>query len=589
MTDTIRAVVPMGESRFYLKDPPAEVDELLHAELSYFKDGAEHTPQFKSGGWDGRVRLYKKGQHQAPVGLLDRTRTILADHGYELRVTIEGERGGEPVRFGWDFPHDLRGYQREAVAAVLDHGGGVVSIPTGAGKTVVALRVIHAIGQRALVFVHTLELLHQWADRIRRVLDVEPGVIGSGKWSEGPVTVAMLQTLMADREGGGQRVEDLSDSYGLAVWDECHRTSAADAMHAVGLGVDVPWRIGLSATPWRRVDGAELKIEGAIGGVAARVTAAELIEAGYLARPTFRYIEPAEYGELPLARDGEEWPDVYRRCVELHPGRNAAVAHAAADLTREGYTVLVSVDRLSQGLILTSALSGLSPEDALAIAEDRAEDGPGRQAFLRAAERAHVADRGAVFLSGDDPTERRQDVLDGFGKGEPPILVSTLLREGADLPELNAVVLAGGGKSDVDKIQRAGRALRPAGGDHAVIADVRDRGKYLGEHFQERQEGFARYYGEYGPEGWHGPRVEAVREWLSGRDIPLDALLVYSEPTTGRVVIEPGEYLGDRWDDYVAVMRSTDAIGYDPDRQVNYVKDSDRLPEAVGAEVGAGG
>jgi len=584
VTRTVKAVVPAGIARFQLGDPPKDVDDLLADVLAFDVPDAEHIPAYRKGNWDGVERLYDRGDHSGPVGLLDRATDVLAKHGYDVEVNVEGDRGGDPQSFAWDFDHGLRDYQDRAVGAVLENRGGVVAMPTGSGKTVVALRVIHAIGQRAIVLVHSRELLRQWKDRIRDVLDVEPGVIGAGEWSEGPVTVATLQTLMADAEAGGQRVEKLTENYGLAVFDECHRTAGADDMHEIGLQLDVGWRVGLSATPWRRIEGEEMKIEAAVGGEAVSITAAELTEDGYLAEPRFRYLDPADYGKVPLAQDGEEWSDVYRRCIVLNAARNAAVADAAAGLAREGYTVLVSVDRIAHGALLSSALSEMPPEDALALATDRTEISPNAEAFTRVAREADAGDVGAVFLSGDDSDDRRADVLNGFRNGDPPIVVSTLLREGVDLPEVNAVVLAAGGKSDVEKIQRAGRVLRPAGGDHAVICDVRDRGKYLSEHFHKRQRAFADYYGEHGPE-WREPEAKAVYEWLEATDAPLDQLTVYCDPTEDRVVIEPAEYLGDAWDDYMSVMQSTAAVGYDRDRQVNYVEHVDRLPQPLEAGV----
>src|ERR1700690_1924914 len=56
-----------------------------------------------------------------------------------------------------------RTYQREAVQRWLDaEGRGVVVLPTGAGKTVVAMIAMEAIGARTLVVVPTIELLEQW-------------------------------------------------------------------------------------------------------------------------------------------------------------------------------------------------------------------------------------------------------------------------------------------------------------------------------------------------------------------------------------------------------------------------------------------
>lgn len=491
----IEVAVPAGSTRFRVRDPPPEVDHLLHEELAYFMDGAEWSAAYDNGQWDGYVRLYDKTDHTAPVGLLDRATSVLESRGYSVTVTEPGRFSADSINVAWNFGHDLRDYQRRAVESTLSAGGGIVSIPTGGGKTVVALKIVELAAKRSIVFVHTKELLRQWADEVRDVLGVDPGVIGDGEWSEGPVTVASMQTLAS-------RGTDGLSNYGVAVYDECHSTSAADTMHDIGLAVDAGLRVGLSATPWRDVDGEELKIEGAVGGLAAEVSAEELIDAGHLARPEFRLIDPADYGDPETPDPLADYQDAYRQCVELAEVRNLAVADTAAELADDGYSVLVSVDRLAQGHLLRFALDGSMTRrnllDALRDPDDDPVDVAEKVAAAEAAEK--VGDHSVAFLSGDDDTATRTDVLDAFDRGEVDILVSTLLKEGVDLPSINAVLLAEAGKSDTAKIQTVGRALRPSNGDHAVVADIRDRGEYLGEHFDVRRQAFADYYGEYGPE-----------------------------------------------------------------------------------------
>ena len=486
--------ITVGAARFRLENPTDEIDTLLYNELAYFVDGAEFSKAYRNG-WDGYSRLYDRQAKTAPVGLLDRAKAIINEHGYSVSVESLDVPDPNPIDVSWRFDHDLRDYQRESVESVLSNGGGVVSLPTGAGKTVVALKVFESVRQRAIVFVHTQELLYQWADEIRDVLEVEPGVIGNDEWSEGPVTVAMMQTL--DSRG----TDDLG-TYSVAVFDECHRTSAAETMHNVGLSVDAPLRVGLSATPWREVTGEELRIEGAVGDEAINVSAEKLIDAGHLARPEFRYITPRDYGDQSEPSNLQSWPTVYRNHVVLSSTRNKGVASTAAALARDGYTVLVSVDRLTQGHLLRFMLNGEvgRRETLRALRSD--EDDPSDVAGKVDAVERHptVADIGASFLHGGNNTAERDKTIKSFAAGDIPILISTLLGEGVDLPSINAVVLAEGGKSDTAKIQTVGRALRPANGDHAVIADVRDRGAFIGDHFEARRQAFADYYGSYGPD-----------------------------------------------------------------------------------------
>jgi superfamily II DNA or RNA helicase len=536
MADNRTVGIEAGATRFRIKTPTDEIDRLLYEELAYRVDGAEWSEAYSNGAWDGYQRLYNRRDHAASIGLLDRARTVLDREGYDVTVTDNRQSSGNPIATKWQFAHTLRDYQREAVSAVLDSGGGVVSLPTGAGKTVVALRLIHSVGRRAIVFVHSKELLYQWADEVREVLDVDPGVIGDGEWSEGPVTVALMDTLVS-------RGPEKLDEYDVAVYDECHRTSAADTFHAVGQAVDAPLRVGLSATPWRKVSGEELKIEGATGGTAFEVSAEELIESGHLARPKWRVVDPAEHGTQQTPNPDEVFQQAYKRCVVKCEARNRSIAEAATDLARDGRSVLVTVDRIAHGERLQSIIGSEYTVPA-------------------------------VFLDGSAGGDRRKAVLEDHGSGD--VLVSTLIREVVDLPELDAVVLAGGGKSKVDVIQQIGRTLRPDGCETAVIVDVRDRGEYIGDHFEARREYVSDYYGEYGPNLNCDPAVETVREWLERNGIPTDQVSV-SSASNGGVRVEITGWV-EEFDHYRELMQ---AAGASFDGEANYIHDLDRLPEVA--------
>lgn len=467
----VELLVPEGYSWFFVQDATDEIDELLFQEMRYYQEGAEYSTSYKKGTWDGYVNLYKKEHSGGPRGLIDRAVDALEDEGYEVEVTVEGHRHGDAVDLEWNFEHDLREYQRDAVTAVLENRGGIVGAATGSGKTVTALRLLYQLRMssgRGIVFVHTKELLYQWADEIRDILGVEPGLIGDGQWTEGPVTVAIMQTLVS------RGVDDLRLNYGVGIFDECHRTSAADTMHDIGMNIEFDYRIGLSATPWRRVQGEEMKIEGAVGGQVISIDAPRLIEQGYLAEPVFETITH----DGPTTANGEDYHDAYRRCIEQSEPRNAAVAGRAAELASDGHKVLVNVNRVEQGQRITQRLD-------------------------------------AKFLSGSDGTERREEVLDEFEHGDLDILVSTLIKEGNDIPNISALINAHAGKSDIATIQLIGRALRPSDHDKARIVDVRDTGRYFGDAFKARQDTMREYYDDYYNLGFDKPDTDERQERTS--------------------------------------------------------------------------
>lgn len=489
--DKVEIVVPEEYSKFFVQAPPREVDKILDSEFSYEAPNAEYTRAYKSGEWDGIVRIYNKPNHSAPIGLLPRATDTLEREGYTVDVEWEDRSSNaDPIDTTWNDDYELRNYQAEATIRVSKNEGGIIGAATGSGKTVMALKIIHQnrlTRGRAIVLVHTQELLYQWAEEVEELLGVEPGIIGDGEWSEGPITIASMQTLHS------RGTSQLEHDYGQVFFDECHRTSAAETFHEVGMDLGCQYRVGLSATPWRRVSGEELYIEGAVGDVVFDVSAEEMIDKGYLAKPEFSNIDPRDFGHQATADYSEDYHEAYRRVIEFEPTRNLAIATHAAALAEQGHKVLVNVNRILQGRLITAALRGDLDESYVT---DPADGDVKRNAALQCFNATGtVADTNARMLSSN--TSDRQDVIDEFEDGDLDIIVSTVLKEGVDIPDMTAVILAHGGKSDVEVIQTVGRALRPKNGENAQIVDVKDRGHFFGDAFDKRQSTMAEYYGDY--------------------------------------------------------------------------------------------
>src|SRR5579884_346578 len=172
---------------------------------------------------------------------------------------------------------EARPYQREALAAwAAQRGRGVVVLPTGAGKTVVALIAAARLGLRTLVVAPTIELLHQWrsglADGLGVPLD-DVGIVGGGKR-----TVRDLTVITYDSAAMPHR---RLDGFGLLVVDEVHHLPAR-AYRSIAGKVNAPFRLGLSATPERSDDGHEA-LPDLVGPIVYRKSAAELARDEHIA------------------------------------------------------------------------------------------------------------------------------------------------------------------------------------------------------------------------------------------------------------------------------------------------------------------
>jgi superfamily II DNA or RNA helicase len=171
--------------------------------------------------------------------------------------------------------------QRTAYAAFLEGGNGIVSLPCGAGKTIVALVAWAKLGVPALVVVHTKELRDQWIERIIEHTDITRKQIGifqgeKEDWKH-PICIAMIHTLAA-RIQEETLPEGFEDHFGVTIYDEVHHLGAPYFNTTASIGKGLRW--GLSATP-ERDDGLDKLYQYHIGPLLYVSQAQEVIPDTY--------------------------------------------------------------------------------------------------------------------------------------------------------------------------------------------------------------------------------------------------------------------------------------------------------------------
>jgi len=153
------------------------------------------------------------------------------------------------------FKGELRDYQTNIIDTYLknvndtDGGGGLLEIPCGRGKTVMALKLIEQLKVKTLVIVHKGFLLEQWVERINQFL---PGstvgrIQGQVIDIEGKdIVIGMLQSLSMK-----EYPQDMFKDFGFAIVDECHHISSEVFSRSL-LKIVTKYVLGLSATMQRK-------------------------------------------------------------------------------------------------------------------------------------------------------------------------------------------------------------------------------------------------------------------------------------------------------------------------------------------------
>ena len=363
----------------------------------------------------------------------------------------------------------LRDYQREAIDAWMNSKWGTVVLPTGAGKTLVALKIIELLNVPTLVVTPTLELVDQWARNIKEGFDYEPGIYtGEVKEIHG-ITVTTYASAYLSAEYLGNR-------FLLAVFDEVHHLPSP-SYSQIGEFMLAPYRLGLTAT-FEREDGLHEYASEIAGSVVYRSEVKEL-SGKHLAPFEIKRIyvnldedEKREYDKYWkiytdfLKKEGLRGKDLLDKLIRLS-GRSKAA--------REALIARINARRVAFGSrakyrVLEELLMKHRGEKIIIFTEQNEQVYEISHRFL------------VPFITHETKKREREHVLNAFRKGEYTVIAtSKVLNEGVDVPDASVGIILGGSGSRREYVQRLGRILRKSSGDkRAVLYEVISRTMEVG-------------------------------------------------------------------------------------------------------------
>ena len=355
----------------------------------------------------------------------------------------------------------LRSEQEEAVRCWSEERRGCTVMPTGTGKTEVALAAIAEVSLPTLVVAPVRDLMYQWHRRILERLGYDAGVIGDNAFRVRPVSVTTYDSACIHMEKFGNR-------FAMVVFDECHHLPGPVRRDAALMSA-APCRLGLTAT-MKRSDGAEVDLTTLIGPTVYEMAISEakgrsLAEYEVVRIPIelspqeqIRYEELSRTVRCYIAERRKSdpdysWEDLCADTGKAPEARRAMRAYHAKksieERAEEKFRVLEDLFSLHAG------------EPCLVFV--------GSNQMARDVSRRFLI---PCLLSHSDKKERL-DVLTGLERGTYPALVANrVLDEGVDLPEVKVAIVLGGSGSARQAKQRLGRVLRKSGNARAVLYEV---------------------------------------------------------------------------------------------------------------------
>ncbi len=356
----------------------------------------------------------------------------------------------------------LRGYQQSALESWLHAGRrGLVSLPTGSGKTRVAIHAIFRSALPTLVVAPTRQLVEQWRTSLANLYHGPVGVFSDGRREIHPITVATYASahLHVDRFGA---------HFDFLVLDEAHHLCAERWQEIIQMCV-ARQHLALTATPpiepvmRSQVENLvgrvcyELSTASLVGkplaNLESRVLPVELSPDERKVYRVHRHIFEANYRLFcSRAEAGEEraWTDYVRWAHRAREGREALRAYRRARRT---------VDHARRKIEVVDELLDRHARDPVLVfvADNASAYRISRELLIPA-------------ITCEIGRKERERILERFATGELGAITSSkVLDEGIDVPAATVAVLVGASGGTRRKAQRVGRVLRPFPGKSSAL------------------------------------------------------------------------------------------------------------------------
>jgi len=206
----------------------------------------------------------------------------------------------------------------------------------------------------------------------------------------------------------------------------------------------LPLRFGFSASPVCGDKYKFAKIRQYLGDVIYKVDIGEMIENEVIAKPKIAFIESS-------AHDTLDWSTAYNDCIVHNIHRNTKIKEL---VEKHNLPTMILIRIIEHGQQLENDIPG------------------------------------SVFISGIDDALYRKEVIEKFENEEIKVIISSgIFNEGISINAIKLLIIASGGKSKIETIQKIGRGLRVRPDKTEVIVyDFYDRGNYFTERHSRMRE-----------------------------------------------------------------------------------------------------
>jgi len=324
-------------------------------------------------------------------------------------------------------------HQVDAIYKMLRRTRGILKMPTSSGKSMTLLTFAKITGLNILILVNKISLAEQLQkDFLDNGLDC--GIYHGKKNIDGKNVIATIGSI--------KKIPNL-DKFNCLVGDEIHRFQSKQFQDFLS-EISYPIQFGLSATPEGNDKFKFALIRQYFGEIFHELKADTLIENKVIVKPEITFVK----NENPKTLD---WPSAQEYAIVQNYERNNIIKKIVEE---HNLPTLILVKIITHGEYIEQII----PD--------------------------------SFFVNGSHSIEERIEAIEKFSTGEIKTLIaSNIFNEGISINAIRVLIIASGGKSDIETVQKIGRALRKdEGKDKAIVYDFEDDGNiYTQRHSKKRK------------------------------------------------------------------------------------------------------
>ncbi len=352
----------------------------------------------------------------------------------------------------------LRDYQEKALNEWMINKKGTLILPTGSGKTIVALASISKLRIKTLIVVPTLDLVNQWVINFTLFKEfsnkTENPLLNIGRYGGGEKDIQAI--TVSTYESARLYSKKFRDQFGFLIFDEVHHLSG-ESWREIAKSYIAPYRLGLTATLESTDMGYETIIK-YVGPIVFQLSPNELREIGAIANYTVKQILVQLSPELQSLYDKEI--KIFRKYVSQKKlfGKKGFQQLIFRYKDPEARKAIGSHRKCRR-----IAFNASGKIDAIRRLLDKHRE---EKIILFCESIPFVESISETFLipviSSNTPPLERNTVISEFRNGDIRVIATgRVLDEGVDVAQAAVGIIISGSAQKRQFIQRLGRILRP--------------------------------------------------------------------------------------------------------------------------------